>query len=931
MPATNQHQPVQPDAILQKKLTLIDRARQALETDPITDSASLKALSVELERSNQFAYATEVLWKKMEDDREKGLTATLEEDYHKLSVYIYKDHSLPSSFKFERALHELQSHDDLSRTKDCETLGLTGAIYKRKWQFDHQFKNLILSRHYYKRGYESWLEHLSGQTNDDNQNDFGYSTINYAYVSELMAVDELEQQGAITGVGESVIKRLVDARTLREFILTRFVKDIDTNNPSLQPINYFKKGYDNAKWVLATVAEALFGLRRYDHALVFITKYLQLSVDRPWELKTFSQQLFSMAYLQQYQKKFFHDYPPFKQGDLIDLRVISDEIDAKKIYQCIAPFFKKNNNGDSPIVPEIKRGGKLGLALSGGGFRASLFHIGVLAALAEKDELRNIEVLSCVSGGSIIGAYYYLKLKELLQRKSDNSIDKSDYIKLVQETETAFLKGIQKNLRVKIFSDIRSNIKMLFDKKYSRSHRLGELYEEYLFQDVFPYEQKESDDEDATDNKEIYMKDLFIKPNGIKDGFDIAQDNWQRKNKVPQLILNATSVNTGHNWQFTASWMGEPPGNIEADIDVKPRLRRMYYEQAPGSYKTFRLGYAVAASSCVPVMFHPMPMYDLYDDINLQLIDGGLHDNQGIAALIEQECANMIISDASGQLPTEQVSSENEAALFYRADNILQERLRELQFMDLNERNYTTQLNHLLTMHLKNGLQQDPVSWIDCIDPPRKIVYAPKATQDDPALKYGVLKKVQTRISEIRTDLDAFSEMEAYALMYSGYAQTHYAWNEQNKERASEPDENLWKFSAIKEYVTNPEKASQIEKVLKNGNRLFLKVLYLSTSLQIVTGVILIAAAIGLGFLIWKFWNMSVLNISFTVKVLVLSVALFILGRLIKGIGFLVNRGAEIRKWMVLLAVVFLGTILCFLYLEFLNPLYMKIGKLKKK
>jgi predicted acylesterase/phospholipase RssA len=59
--------------------------------------------------------------------------------------------------------------------------------------------------------------------------------------------------------------------------------------------------------------------------------------------------------------------------------------------------------------------GKVGLALSGGGFRASLFHIGVLARLAELDMLRHIEVLSCVSGGSIIGAFYYLKLRTYLR------------------------------------------------------------------------------------------------------------------------------------------------------------------------------------------------------------------------------------------------------------------------------------------------------------------------------------------------------------------------------------------------------------------------------------------------------------------------------------------------------------------------------------
>ena len=52
---------------------------------------------------------------------------------------------------------------------------------------------------------------------------------------------------------------------------------------------------------------------------------------------------------------------------------------------------------------------KTGLALSGGGLRASLFHIGVLGRLAELDLLRQVDVISTVSGGSIIGAYYYLR------------------------------------------------------------------------------------------------------------------------------------------------------------------------------------------------------------------------------------------------------------------------------------------------------------------------------------------------------------------------------------------------------------------------------------------------------------------------------------------------------------------------------------------
>ena len=77
--------------------------------------------------------------------------------------------------------------------------------------------------------------------------------------------------------------------------------------------------------------------------------------------------------------------------------------------------------------------GKVGLALSGGGFRASLFHIGVLARLAECNMLRRVEVLSCVSGGSILGAYYYLKLRGCWSRSPTPRSRTRDYVALVRE------------------------------------------------------------------------------------------------------------------------------------------------------------------------------------------------------------------------------------------------------------------------------------------------------------------------------------------------------------------------------------------------------------------------------------------------------------------------------------------------------------------
>ncbi len=48
---------------------------------------------------------------------------------------------------------------------------------------------------------------------------------------------------------------------------------------------------------------------------------------------------------------------------------------------------------------------RIGLALSGGGFRAAAFHLGVMQKLKALGILDKIDVLSCVSGGSIAGGH----------------------------------------------------------------------------------------------------------------------------------------------------------------------------------------------------------------------------------------------------------------------------------------------------------------------------------------------------------------------------------------------------------------------------------------------------------------------------------------------------------------------------------------------
>ncbi len=48
---------------------------------------------------------------------------------------------------------------------------------------------------------------------------------------------------------------------------------------------------------------------------------------------------------------------------------------------------------------------RIGLAMSGGGFRAAAFHLGVMRKLQSAGLLDKVDLLSCVSGGSIAGAF----------------------------------------------------------------------------------------------------------------------------------------------------------------------------------------------------------------------------------------------------------------------------------------------------------------------------------------------------------------------------------------------------------------------------------------------------------------------------------------------------------------------------------------------
>lgn len=91
--------------------------------------------------------------------------------------------------------------------------------------------------------------------------------------------------------------------------------------------------------------------------------------------------------------------------------------------------------------PSNKRGG-LALCLSGGGYRAALFHLGALMRLHQTELLHGVELISAVSGGSILSGWLatrYLTTRRSAAESFDQWCGRIDFSEVVIEPFRAFV------------------------------------------------------------------------------------------------------------------------------------------------------------------------------------------------------------------------------------------------------------------------------------------------------------------------------------------------------------------------------------------------------------------------------------------------------------------------------------------------------------
>jgi predicted acylesterase/phospholipase RssA len=746
----------------------------------------LETLAKKLKGQQHFGLARRLLRQKFDEPGFQTPSAARLKVGQQLALNTYKDPDLPADERLEVALRILEQVGSLATTTDQETLGITGGVYKRKWESFGRKEDLERSLAYYKRGADQ------GAARDE-----GYTGINAAFVNDLLAVQDVDEDKPPPETAQNYLK---SASALRE--------DILANVP--EPTTPTRNDW----WKLVTIAEARIGLGRFRQAAATIANAATLPDVEDWEKETTTRQLVRLVRMR--------EELPMAGQDTIG-----------EAWTAVAPLV-----GGNVAVVKNAYYGRIGLALSGGGFRASLFHIGVLARLAEVDLLRGIGFISCVSGGSIIGAHYYLHVRHLLQTKSDAEITPNDYVEIVRKIADEFVAGVQRNIRTRVAAEWTTNLKMMLAPNYSRTLRVGELYERELFSRVA----------DGEEGNERWLDALTIQPRGEAASFSPKFDNWKRIAKVPILVLNATTLNTGHNWQFTASWMGEPPGGINTEVDANYRLRRLYYGDAPPDHQKVRLGYAVAASSCVPGLFEPLPLEQLYPDRIVRLVDGGVQDNQGIGALLEQDCNVLVVSDASGQMDTIDDPSTGLLGVPLRATSIAQARIREAQYREAETRRRAGLLTGFVFLHLKKDLESASIDWIATQDPsePKRPVTL---------TSYGVQKQVQRQLAAIRTDLDSFSDTESYALMASGYLMTETALRKPDAcgFPVADPPRGAWKFLKLVPLMTAAVASDAFKRQLKIAEFIAFKVWRQSRMLQFGAAAVALILAVLL-FFQWKHW-----------------------------------------------------------------------------
>jgi hypothetical protein len=284
------------------------------------------------------------------------------------------------------------------------------------------------------------------------------------------------------------------------------------------------------------------------------------------------------------------------------------------------------------------------------------------------------------------------------------------------------------------------------------------------------------------------------------------------------------------------------------------------------------------------------------------------------------------VSDASGQMEDQDFPSNGMLGVPLRANSVLQARVRVSEYASLQGRLRGGLLKGLMFVHLKKDLETSPVDWIDSQDPSTP---AP----NKPLTSYGVQRSVQRKLAEIRTDLDSFSEAEAYALMADGYLMTKAALEKPILGFALEQQPSVdWEFLKIAPLMRAPEQSAPLQKQLKVANFLAFKVWLLMRRLQLAGGAFVVLLLALVGNLIVKHWGQPLsIHYELPFKSIIITLLSFLFT--LAGLGVVakvINYRKTVQEILIGLGMATIGFLAARLHLHVFDKLFLWQGKLSR-
>jgi NTE family protein len=275
--------------------------------------------------------------------------------------------------------------------------------------------------------------------------------------------------------------------------------------------------------------------------------------------------------------------------------------------------------GDEP--DRLEEG--IALCLSGGGFRAMLFHVGALWRLNQLAYLPKLNRISSVSGGSITAG---MLGKNWSLLEFDNGIATNFDRLLVQPIRAFAGRTIDKGA---VFGGILL--------PGTISDKVAAEYREHLFGD-------------AT------LQALPTDPPG------------------PRFVINATNVQTGALWRFSKPYMADYRVGIVPNPDVQLALAVAASSAFPPVLSPLQLKVEASKFSAEGrgPLFKPPYTTDVV------LTDGGVYDNLGLETAWKRY-KTILVSDGGGQMAPEPSPHHDWVRHALRVNSVIDNQVRDLR------------------------------------------------------------------------------------------------------------------------------------------------------------------------------------------------------------------------------------------------------------